>query len=323
MMNPIELGGGIKVLPLAFESFGIRGMATYVETDDLKLLIDPGSALGPRFNLSPHELEYVALVRSRERILDWARKAMVLTVSHYHFDHYVPFFENWLWIWSSPDLAERLYRGKLILAKDPTSNINPSQRRRGYLFWKQGGELAEMRVADGKKFTFGGTKLRFSEPLSHGPEGSQVGLVLMLTIEAGGFKFMHASDVQGPVEESSLELILREKPDFLIIGGPPLYLRGFRIEESDLSRALENMRKLACSVPSLLIDHHLLRSLDYQEFLKPAYADAGKRKHRLLAASELLGIRPELLEAKRKELHERKPIEREWYKKLERGEIKL
>ena len=129
-MEPVPIGNGeIRVLPLAFESFGVRSMATYVETDDLKLIIDPGSALGPRFNLSPHEREYLALARSRERIQDAARGAEVLTVSHYHFDHYVPSFEDWLWVWSSPELAERLYRGKLILAKDIATNINFSQRQ--------------------------------------------------------------------------------------------------------------------------------------------------------------------------------------------------
>jgi len=28
----------LKVLPLAFDSFGVRSMATYVETDDMKVL---------------------------------------------------------------------------------------------------------------------------------------------------------------------------------------------------------------------------------------------------------------------------------------------
>ena len=60
-MEPIPVKNGeIRVLPLAYESFGVRGMATYVETDDVKLVIDPGSALGPRFRLNPHEQEYMA-----------------------------------------------------------------------------------------------------------------------------------------------------------------------------------------------------------------------------------------------------------------------
>lgn len=65
-IEPKSIGNGeIRVLPLAFESFGVRSMATLVETDDIKLVIDPGSALGPRFSLSPHECEYTALAQSR------------------------------------------------------------------------------------------------------------------------------------------------------------------------------------------------------------------------------------------------------------------
>jgi predicted metallo-beta-lactamase superfamily hydrolase len=30
-----------RIVPLAFDSFGVRSMATFVETDDLKILIDP------------------------------------------------------------------------------------------------------------------------------------------------------------------------------------------------------------------------------------------------------------------------------------------
>ena len=44
-----------RIVPLAFDSFGVRSMATFVETDDLKVLIDPGVALAPvRYGLEPH-----------------------------------------------------------------------------------------------------------------------------------------------------------------------------------------------------------------------------------------------------------------------------
>jgi len=37
----------MKVLPVAFDSFGARSMATYVETKDVKIFIDPAVALSP------------------------------------------------------------------------------------------------------------------------------------------------------------------------------------------------------------------------------------------------------------------------------------
>lgn len=324
MGKPVPIGNGdIRILPLAFESFGVRSMATFVETDDVKLVIDPGSALGPRFHLSPHEREYVALARSRRTIMEAAREADLLTISHYHFDHYVPSFEDWAWTWSSPELAEDLYRGKLILAKDATSNINASQRKRGYMFQKMNAKVArEIKIADGKSFDFGHTTLEFSKPVPHGSPGSELGYLLMLTVRTPECSFIHASDVQGPIDRETLRLLLDKKPDAVIIGGPPTYLAGFKIDEGSLSMGIDNLVKLVGEVPLTVVDHHLLRSLDYKEYLRPAYAEAEKKGHRVLSASELIGLEPQLLEANRKELHAKKPIGKDWYKKLESGDFK-
>ncbi|MBC7219190.1 MAG: MBL fold metallo-hydrolase [Hadesarchaea archaeon] len=322
--EPIPIGNGeIRVLPLAFESLGVRGMATFVETDDVKMVIDPGSALGPRFHLSPHEREYVALARSRRAILEAARKAELLTISHYHFDHYVPSFEDWVWIWSSPEIAASLYRGKVILAKDTSANINASQRKRGYIFQKLNAKIAkEIKTADGKSFTFGQTTLKFSRPVAHGSPGTELGYLLMLTVKTTGCTLVHASDVQGPIDGETLQMILAERPDVVIIGGPPTYLAGYKIDEASLESAKNNLAKLVREVPLSVIDHHLLRSIDYREFLEPAFKEAEKKGHRLLAASELLGQEPELLEARRKELHEKEPIAKEWYSRLKTGDLK-
>jgi len=321
-VKPVPVGNGeIRVLPLAFESFGIRSMATLVETDDLRLVIDPGSALGPRFNLNPHEREYVALARSRRAIIDAARDADALTISHYHFDHYVPSFEDWLWIWSSQELAAELYTGKLILAKDIRANINPSQRKRGYMFHKLNVGLAkEIRVADGQTFEFGRTRLEFSKPVYHGQKGSALGYVLMLAVRTPGCCVLHAPDVQGPMYDDPLKLILGQKPDLVLMGGPPTYLAGFKVESEELATAQRNLAELAKRIPLLVIDHHLLRSPDYPQYLQPVADAAGK--NRVLTAAEFAGEKPLLLEARRKELHKLEPIQREWYERLERGEFK-
>ena len=48
----------LKVKPLAFDSFGVRSMATFVETDDVAVLIDPSVSLAPkRYKLPPHPIE--------------------------------------------------------------------------------------------------------------------------------------------------------------------------------------------------------------------------------------------------------------------------
>lgn len=38
----------MRVIPLASESLGVRSLATFVEAGGLRILIDPGVALGPK-----------------------------------------------------------------------------------------------------------------------------------------------------------------------------------------------------------------------------------------------------------------------------------
>lgn len=321
-METKNLGEGeLKIRPLAFESLGVRGMATYVETDDTKMIIDPGSALGPRFNLEPHEKEYSALFKSREEILTASENVDILTISHYHFDHFLPNFKNWKFIWSSPKMAKKLYTDKLILAKDISENINTSQRKRGYMFRKKNLDFAEeIRVADEHELELDSTKLRFSKPVYHGPENTKLGYSLILTIETPNFCLVHAPDVQGPMYKESLDYILSQKPDLLIIGGPPTYI-SFKLDDQNLLNSENNLAKLAKKVPKLVVDHHLLRSAEYREFLEPVSKAAKESGGEVLTASELIGKEPNLLEAKRKELHEKEPVEDEWYEQLEKGEI--
>ena len=61
----------IKVVPLAEESFGVRSMCTFIETSDVKILLDAGASLAPnRFRYPPHPREYQAIAECRERIED-------------------------------------------------------------------------------------------------------------------------------------------------------------------------------------------------------------------------------------------------------------
>jgi len=87
------------------------------------------------------------------------------------------------------------------------------------MFQKAGGKFAKnVTSADGKTFTYGNTKLCFSEAVAHGSEGSALGWVIMTTIQSGNERFMHAPDVQGPISVHTTELILAAKPTVLMVG---------------------------------------------------------------------------------------------------------
>ena len=296
---------GITITPLAFESLGVRSMCTLVKTRDVTMLLDAGVALGQRFRLMPHPREYRALNEARERITAAAAKAKVVTISHYHNDHHTPNFIDPVWLGSTPELSERIYTGKIVLVKDFRKKINTAQRRRGWMFQQAAEKWAKsFEAADDQTYQFGKTTVRFPPPVPHGEDESGLGWVLLCIVERAGEKLVFAPDVQGPIAPETVEEILKEEPSILIMGGPPTYLRGFRVGEEVFQKALQHMEKIAGSVQTLVIDHHLLRDEGWSEFMKPVRDAAEKAGHELLTASELLKQQPEPLECRRKDLYE-------------------
>jgi len=301
--NPLKK---ITVIPIADESFGVRSMCTYIETKDVKVLIDPGVSLGPRFSLLPHPVEYNALRESRKRIEEFSEKAEVLTISHYHFDHITPTFTDYTWNWSSPDAARRVYGDKLVLAKSIRSNVNPSQRRRGWILRKTTEKyVKEVKIADGKTYDFKDTHLTFSPPVFHGEAGTYLGWVLMLTVSCGEEKVMHASDVQGPITHAAMNLILEENPDLLLIGGPPAYLSGYKVSNFSIEKGINNLKVLAEKTSLIIVMHHLLRDEKWRELSKPVFEAAEKVGHKVVTAAEFVGKTEGFFEYQRSGLYEK------------------
>lgn len=291
----------MKIVPLAFESMGVRSMATFIETDQ-KILIDPGTSIAPkRFGFPPWKDEFDALHETRARVQEYAAKSDILTISHYHHDHFTPFSLG-RYLDSSSRYAEEMYREKELFIKHPTKNINKSQQKRARIFLNILNDVGvkDIHYADGDSFQAGDTLLKFSEPLPHGKKGSHMGFVITTTIEWEGEKFMHASDVQGPLYERAKKLILNETPDTLILSGPPIYLEGFALEKRDIFLAKENLIEICRKIPRVVVDHHLLRDLHCFDFIKDVKE---KSKGEIIVASELLGKKPYLLEARRKEFY--------------------
>ena len=307
----------IKVVPLAAESLGVRSMCTYVETPDVRVLLDAGASLCPnRYGLPPHPLEYKAIIESRKRIAEAAEKADVVTVSHYHFDHHTPSYEDWLCSWTEEDeTAKQIYQDKIVLIKNPKERINFSQRRRGWVFQKTGGKYAKkLEIADGKTFNFGETKVKFSEPVPHGPEDSALGWIIMVTVEYNGEKFMFAPDVQGPMSNQTLGIIAAERPQLLLIGGPPLYLAGFRVDGELAKVSLENLGRIVEFVPCTVLEHHILRDEQWREKAQEVFKRAQKAGNRVLTAAEFIGRENTFLEAKRRMLFAEHPPSKDFEK---------
>ncbi|MEM1537300.1 MAG: hypothetical protein QXK12_05390 [Candidatus Nezhaarchaeales archaeon] len=307
----------LRVELISFESMGVRSQCTYCDAGDVSVLIDAGASLGWRFGLLPHPREYEALRESRQRIAKAAEKADVVTVSHYHFDHYSPPWATMesTWTWSSKDVAAKIYGGKLVIVKDVRSHINYSQRRRGWIFQQVAGKLArQLVVGDGMTFSFKNVTLKFSIPVPHGEAETPLGYVLMLTVGKGDEKILHTSDVQGPLVHETLKLILGERPTMAIIGGPPTYLGALKASSVVVKKAVKNLAKLANTIPILIVDHHLLRDEAYLTILSDVKVKAKNSYHEVLNAAEYMGVEVKALESRRKELYEKEPPSSEFIK---------
>jgi predicted metallo-beta-lactamase superfamily hydrolase len=313
----------IKVTPLAAESFGVRSMCTMVETPDLTLLLDAGVSLCPyRFRLPPHPTEFKTINKLRKSIAEAADKAEVVTISHYHFDHHTPSYEDWLVNWTeAKETARQIYQDKKVLMKNPRDKINASQRKRAWLFQKTGGKHAKtLENADGKTFAFGGeTVLHFSEAVFHGSKDSMLGWVVMTVVEHTSERFMFAPDVQGPMSTYTMELIKAAKPQMIMLGGPPFYLGGFKVAESQLQLGLKNLAEVVETVPLTILEHHALRDEFWRQRTKQVYAKAAEVGHKVMTAAEFAGQKNNLLESKRKRLYIEKPPSKEFKKWMREG----
>jgi len=277
----------MKVTPIASDSLGVRSMATLVETKDCRIFIDPSAAVGPsRYGLPPAPQEIEALSRTKDEIRGLAEKCDILVISHYHYDHYDP--------------NEEFYQGKTVYAKDINKNINKSQTERGKEFKEIVENRCKLIYCDDTSHTIGETSIVFSPPFFHGPSNVRLGYVIMTTIDDGDFRLLHASDVQGPVTSEAKDYIISQKPDLLIIDGPPTIFLGWKFSRKNLEDASNNLveiiKKLDCEI---ILDHHLLRDLKYRENFPEPYKVGGKR---VKTFAEYLGKENNTLEAHRKEL---------------------
>lgn len=289
----------MKVLPLAFDSMGVRSEAAFIETKDVKALVDPGAALGPkRYSLPPHRLEYDKLAELTDVIRGYARRSDVLVITHYHYDHYTP---------SDP----ALYENKILLIKHPTEKINHSQKKRASLFLKEVEDAArEIRYADGEEFNFGATRIGFSSPVYHGDVGTRLGFVIMMSISDGKEKFLHGSDAQGPIDDNARDWIIKENPDIAVVDGSITYMLGFRLSWKNFLHGLENLATIlreSDRLKKVVYDHHLVRDLHYKEKLSKNHEISNEIGKKIVTAMEFLGGKNSFLEANRKKLYEELP----------------
>lgn len=280
----------MKIVPVAFDSLGTRSMATYVETKDVKLFIDPGVALAAvRFGLPPHPLEIERMNEHWRDICKYMKKATHAVVSHYHYDHHDP---------EHP----QIFKGKKVFVKHPIENINKSQMRRAAYFLPKIKGICELKYAEGKTVKVGNTEIKFSKAVPHGP-GTRLGYVVETIVNDRKEVFVHTSDVEGPALNEQLAPIIESHATTVFLDGPLSYII-YRYGNKNLNKSFENMKKMIDKgVKRIVCDHHFLRDPHYKERISNV-VDYGKEKGcKVETAAEFKGVKIDALEMKRKELY--------------------
>jgi len=276
----------MKIKPIAADSLGVRSMATLVKTKETSILIDPSAALGPRrFGLKPHRIELEALEESWNRIVEHADDAEVIIITHYHYDHH------------NRKRNLEIYKGKILLIKDPENMINESQKWRSRAFLKRiEGLPKEIIIADGKEFFIGDTLISFSSPVPHGEPNTKLGYVLEVFIEHGTHSFLFSSDVEGLLDENQVRFIIEHDPEIIYLDGPPVYLGEKKLPEKLLKISINNIRRVLSitKVEKLIIDHHLLRDIDFRRYMEGV--------DDFITVADFIGAPLNMLEARRREL---------------------
>ncbi|RLE81085.1 MAG: MBL fold metallo-hydrolase [Thermoprotei archaeon] len=149
----------MRFKPVWFDSLGAKSSSITVECSGVRILIDPGVAIMHPSFPAPGELKREWTIRGREEIKKAARKADIVIITHYHYDHFT-------------DFDKELYERKVVLAKNPNEYINDSQRERSLRFYtnffKELGNIALEEVLEEP------SEKAYSNPLEELPIASSI-----------------------------------------------------------------------------------------------------------------------------------------------------
>ncbi len=297
----------MKLEILATESLGVRGMCCLVTAGDRRILIDAGIALGyRRHSLLPHPCQIAAGIKIRERIIRALTNATDLVFSHFHGDH-VPLLHANPYQLGFAQLPPHVV--DLPCWSKAKSGLSSRMQHRAENLAELLG--SNLKVAEGLSTGL----LTFSQAVPHGAPDGRFGAVMMTRIASRGRVFVHASDIQ-LLDDTTVEMILDWAPDIVFTAGPPLYIQtlGDRLK----SRAWENGLRLARTVSTLIVDHHLLRSEEGINWLDRLSEAAGKKVY---CAADFMRRPRRLLEAKRAELYKAIPVPENWHNAYEEGRV--
>ena len=287
------------------ESLGVRSLCCLVTLQDRRIVIDPGVSLGyMRHSLLPHPLQIAEGRRVREKILHSLNNATDVVFSHFHGDH-VPLLDANPYQLSIRSLPSRFHALHCWSKSGDGLSSKMSKRFRDL------SNLLGLNLHIAEGCSEG--PLSFSQAVPHGVMNSKTGSLMMTRIEMDNRVFVHASDIQ-LLDDSTVDRVIDWLPDIVLAAGPPLYLD--RLSKIERECAWHNALRLASNVEVVILDHHLMRSVEGEVWLDELSAAVGKKVY---CAADFMGRPRQLLEAKRAQLFEKMPVPDGWHDNYAKG----
>jgi predicted metallo-beta-lactamase superfamily hydrolase len=117
--------GRISVMPVWFDSMGVKSMCTYIETPEIKIIIDPGYAIMQHSYPLDEDEKLSFLKTAEERVREYTKKADIVIITHFHYDHH-----------KRPSEFSESYIDKITYMKNPNEWINYSQWKRARIIYQ-------------------------------------------------------------------------------------------------------------------------------------------------------------------------------------------
>ena len=290
---------------IAAESLGVRSLCCLVTLHDRRIVIDPGLSLGyMRHGQLPHPLQIAEGRRVREKILHSLNNATDVVFSHFHGDH-VPLQDANPYQLSIRSLPSRFRELRCWSKSDDGLSSKMSKR-----FHDLANLLgSNLQIAEGCSEG----PVSFSLAVPHGGLNSNMGTLMMTRIEMDDGMFVHASDIQ-LLDNPTVDRVIDWQPDIVLAAGPPLYLD--RLSKIERECAWHNALRLASNIDVVILDHHLVRSVEGEIWLDKLSAAVGRKVY---CAADFMGRPRRLLEAKRVQLYEKMPVPNGWHDDYAKG----
>ncbi len=300
----------MKFRILGTESLGVRGLSCIIEAGNRRILVDPGVALGfTRYGLHPHPIQAAVGEIVRGSIVEEWKRSTDIIITHFHGDH-------------TPLYNANPFQLGLRRLRDLRGRAHLWVKSEVFMTWRE-----RLRAQYVYKFFHEEDVVRggcsdhivLSKPVPHGASNNTS--VVLVAVRDGRRTLVHMSDTQ-LLSEEAVEIALSWEPDIVITDGPPLYRwHGNKsFHRKMLKKAWRNAWRIACSVDTLIIDHHLMRCMEGLKWVDSLSEETGAN---VLCAADITGKPALLLEAWRKLLYEKIPVPNDWYIDYGRGTVCL